>query len=131
MDFVDRALAATKRNVVEGACNAVSAWTDTWGPECDMETVSLPENAWLQAVIALVVMKAFVHYCWLMEIACIPTDDRRSSMTMWWMFSAFVSAGMTVFNPGPNTPSGFFYELENLYVPLVVKLSEYNSIIFL
>jgi hypothetical protein len=131
MSYIERAVSAAHRNFLEGLCKAVSSTTDVWGPECDMETVYLPENAWLQAVIGILAFKLFVHYCWLLEIACIPGDDERVAMAKWWLFSAAVSAGLTVFNPAPNTSAGFFFELENLYVPLVVKSVQCNAALLL
>ena len=130
MEFIDRAASLAQATFLEGICRTVSATTDVWGPECDIETVFMPENAWLQAVIGIVVMNIFVHYCWMLEIACTADAERKQAMAKWWLFSAFLSTGLAHLVPGPNTPTGFFFVLENLYVPIVLKVVEYNSLLF-
>lgn len=131
MEYIERAARSVQRTFLEGMCEAVSSMSDTWGPSCDLETVLRPENSWLQAVLAIVVLKYFVHYCWILEIACVADEDKRLVMARHWTISILISTFLTFWIPGPNTPSGFFIALEHIYVPLVIKVLECNSILFL
>lgn len=127
MEFVILAFGAAERFAVESICEAVT----TTAPHvpCDYEYIFLPENVWLQAVIGMVVLKIVVHICWLLEIACAD-KKKRGYMTGQWVIAAGISAVWTCFTPGPNTPQGFFKALEQLYFPIVLKISECLNFLF-
>lgn len=131
MNYVELAVSSVRRTVLEGICEAVSSTSDTWGPPCDLESVMLPENAWMQAVIAVVVLKYFLHYCWILEIACVLDAEKRLVMLRHWAISLIISTFLTFWVPGPNTPAGFFFALEHIYVPLVIKVLECNDLLIL
>lgn len=126
-ELVTIAFDAAQRFVIESICEAVT--TTAPHVHCDYESIFLPENVWLQAVIGMVVLKIVVHICWLFEIACAD-KKKRGYMTGEWFISACISAVWTCFTPGPNTPQGLFKALEQMYVPFAFKIAEYQNVLF-
>lgn len=126
-DFIIRAFGSAERLVVESICEAVTITAPH--ESCDYDSIFLSENAWLQAVIGMVVLKIFVHFCWLLEIACAD-KKKRGYMTGEWVISASISAVWTCFTPEPNTPQGLFKALEQMYVPFAFKIAEYQNALF-
>jgi hypothetical protein len=126
-DLITVAFGTAERFAVESICDAVTITAPH--VHCDYESIFLPDNVWLQAVIGMFVLKIFVHICWLFEIACAD-KKKRGYMTAGWVISACISIVWTCFTPGPNTPQGFFKALEQTYVPFAFKIAEYQNVLF-
>lgn len=107
---------------------ATMLWDEDDGG-CEYAELSRPENAWLHAVIAVAFFKVFVHFVWAHEIMCSPEEKKKRKWRNWTL-SAIMSFVSTYLAPEPRTPEGFFIALEYLYVPLAIKIVEYQTFMF-